>query len=189
MPTNTKEPTTFRAGETVTWEKSLVDYPADTWTLKYTLSGNAGGAIAVKSATGSGNTHTFTYTPTETAGLAKGIYKLFIFAEKTTDNTQKFSVSTTTVQVLPNLFTTSATDQRSDNQIILDAIIAVIKGRATKAHTEIGIAGRNIMLLSPAELYKWQKFYEYEVKKEIDAEKVASGNPAPRILQRFTNPL
>ena len=185
MSIATTEPTQFRAGEYVTWEKSLADYSADDgWTLKYTLSGNAGGTIAAKAATGSGTTHTMVFTVAETAALTKGKFKLFGWVENA-DASQKITISTTTVTVLTNLFTASATDQRSDNQIILDAIIAVIKGRATKQHQEIAIAGRNIMLLSPAELYKWQKVYEYEVQKEIDAERIANGGKAVRNLVQF----
>jgi hypothetical protein len=186
MPTNTKEPTQFNAGETIAWEKSLADYSAnDGWTLKYTISGSSGGSIS-KTASGSGTTHTTTLTASDTAALSKGTFRLFGYVQHT-DGT-KIGIYNASVKVLTNLFTAATTDQRTDNQIILDAIIAVIKGRATKAHAEIAIAGRNIMLLSPAELYKWQKVYEYEVKKEIDAERIANGGSGTRNLIQFVNP-
>lgn len=179
----TKEPSTFRAGETVTWEKSLGDYSSnDGWSLKYTLSGNAGGSIS-KTATADGTTYTVEFTAADTAALTKGIFKLFGWVE---NGSTKIPISATTVQVLQNLFTASTTDQRTDNQIILDAIVAVIKGRATKQHTEIAIAGRNIMLLSLTELYRAKKLFEYEVQKEINAEKIANGQTAPRNLIQFT---
>lgn len=184
MQTPTIEPTIIRAGQYYTWQKTLADYSAPDWTLKYTISGSAGGSLAAKSATGSGTTHTFVLTAAETAALSKGIFKLFGWVE---NGSTKIPISTTTLQVLANLFTAVTADQRTDNQIILDAIIAVIKGRATKAHVEIAIAGRNIMLLSPAELYKWQKFYEYEVQKELDAEQVANGGTRPRNLIQFVS--
>ena len=39
--TPTKEPLEIRAGDTVTWKKSVDDYRAsDGWTLKYSLRGN-----------------------------------------------------------------------------------------------------------------------------------------------------
>ena len=179
---NTQEPAQFRAGESVTWTKSLSDYSAsDGWTLKYSLSGSAG-SIASKAATGSGNTFTMTYTTAETAALGKGTYKLFGWVES---GTTKIVVSTTTVTVLENLFTAATTDQRSDNQIILDAIIAVIKGRATKQHTEIAIAGRNIMLLSLEELHAAQKKYELEVREEKERERIANGGTRRRNLMKF----
>jgi len=186
MSIATKEPTQIRAGEYITWEKSLADYTAASWTLKYSISGTAGGHITITS-TGSGTTHTAVITVAETGALAKGTYKLFGWVQNA-GATQKISVYNGTLKVLANLFTATAADQRTDNQIILDAIIAVIKGRATKQHQEIAIAGRNIMLLSPAELYKWQKVYEYEVEKEINAERIANGQSAPRNLIQFTNP-
>lgn len=185
MPTNTTEPTQIRAGQYITWQKEFADYSTtDGWAVKYTLSGS-GGTVAVKTASSSGSTHTFEFTAAETAALTKGTYKLFVFAES---GTQKIPLTTTTVTVLANLFTAAVSDQRTDNQIILDAIVAVIKGRATKQHAEIAIAGRNIMLLSPSELYRWKKTYEYEVQKEIDAERIANGAQAPRNFIQFVNP-
>ena len=182
---NTTEPTSFHAGSTVTWTKTLASYSAaDGWTLKYTLSGSAGGSLTI-TATGSGTTHSVTITAVQSATLTKGTFKLFGFVEHT-DGT-KIPITNTTVKVLANLFTASTTDQRTDNQIILDAIIANIKGRATKEHAEIAIAGRSLTLMSPAELYKWQKFYEYEVEKELAAEKIANGGTAPRNLIQFTS--
>jgi hypothetical protein len=41
-PVPTTEPASVVAGDTLTWKRTLADYPAGTWTLKYRLINSAG---------------------------------------------------------------------------------------------------------------------------------------------------
>ena len=67
------EPTTIIAGDSVAWTKSLADYPAPTWTLKYRLV-REGKSIEIV-ATASGSDHAIAVLPATSAGWLPGDYK------------------------------------------------------------------------------------------------------------------
>ena len=61
----TTEPETITAGDSLTWKRTLADYPAGTWTLKYRLI-NADGKIDL-TATASGTDHLVSVAPDTSA--------------------------------------------------------------------------------------------------------------------------
>jgi len=72
----TTEPLSFRAGDTVKWKKSLGDYPATSWTLKYFLVIQSDQKIITASA--DGTDHLVTITAAASAGYAVGRYFILI---------------------------------------------------------------------------------------------------------------
>ena len=70
--TPTTEPAAITAGDSFTWQKTLADYPAGTWTLKYRFI-NAAGKIDI-TATASGTDHLVSVTPTTSAAYTAGDY-------------------------------------------------------------------------------------------------------------------
>jgi len=96
--TPTTEPAVLTAGDSYTWQRSLDDYPAGTWTLKYRLI-NAAGKIDI-TATASGADHLVTLTPTTTAAYTAGDYTWTKWVEKTG---YRITLATGTITVKPNI--------------------------------------------------------------------------------------
>ena len=67
----TTEPETITAGDSLTWKRTLADYPAGTWTLKYRLI-NADGKIDI-TATASGTDHLVSVEPATSAVDRKSV--------------------------------------------------------------------------------------------------------------------
>lgn len=57
-------------------------------------------------------------------------------------------------------------DPRSPARIILDAINAVLAGRATQLQQQVRVGDKFIRYLSYDQLIKWREFYAVEVRKE-----------------------
>lgn len=171
IPTN--EPITLRAGDTWQWKRSLTDYPAGTWTLKYRFKNAAGGFEVVASA--DGTDHSVTVAAATSTGYAAGKYAWIAWVEA---GTEKFTVDQGTVEVLPDLRTgaaTAAQDTRSHARKVLDALEALLEGKATRDQMAYTINGRSLERLKPEEVIKWRSFYRAEVLREERAEAIASG--------------
>jgi hypothetical protein len=88
------------------------------------------------------------------------------------------------VQVDDGEFTVEAnravdpSDTRSHAQRTLDAIEAVIEGRATDAVQSYTIGGRQINKMGADDLIRWRNYYRTEVAAEIDAARRRDGKPA-----------
>ncbi len=113
------------------------------------------------------------------AAAAAGIYAYAIKATRIADDAVR-TVASGSIRVLPD---PSAQDVRSHAEKVLDAIEALIEGRATKDVTSYSIAGRSLTRMSPDELVKWRSHYRNEVAKQRNAGKPAGGRRI--ILARF----
>jgi hypothetical protein len=174
IPTN--EPLTLRAGDTWQWKRSLTDYPAGTWTLKYRFKNAAGGFEVVAAA--DGTDHSVTVTAATTTGYAAAKYSWIAWVEA---GAEKYTIDQGTLQVLPDLRTgtaTAAQDTRSHARKVLDALEALIEGKATRDQMAYTINGRSLTRLAPEELLKWRSQYVAEVAAEEQAQAIASGHPA-----------
>ena len=79
--TPSKEPSEFRAGDSVKWQKSIDDYKASAgWSLAYAFRG-PGGVIDV-TASASGDEHLVEITPTTSAAYTAGIYDVIGYVTK-----------------------------------------------------------------------------------------------------------
>lgn len=170
------EPKTFRAGDTVTWTEDGTTFPASKgWTMKYTISGSS--TISV-TGVASGDGYLISLTAAQTAGLVSGTYVLAQFVEIGSGAAiVRQTLSTTSVDVQRNLSTAYAGDARTHLQRVLESIRAVIESRATKADTQITIAGRSIAHIPLGELMKYYTQYEYWVAEEKKRDRIAKGMP------------
>ena len=177
----TTEPTEIRAGDSVKWTRSLSDYPASTWTLSYALRGP--GEIDI-TASADGDDHSVSELPATTAGWTEGIYN---WVAKVTDGTDTYTIDEGTVEILEDLAAvTGAYDGRSHAKKVLDAIEAVIEGRASQDQMSYTIAGRSLARTPIPDLLKLRDRYRAEYAQEGRAEKAAnSKGHAGRILARF----
>ena len=67
----TSEPAELRAGDTWKWTKTLADYPASAWTLKYRFK-NAAGGFEIIAAT-AGSDYAITVAASTTTAYAAGL--------------------------------------------------------------------------------------------------------------------
>jgi hypothetical protein len=78
------------------------------------------------------------------------------------------------------------TDTRTHARKVLDAIEAVIEGRATKDQYEYQIQGRMLRLTPLPDLIKFRQLYKAEMQREIQAANVQAGIASRnKIVVRF----
>jgi hypothetical protein len=186
----TTEPTSLRAGDRAQWTKTLSDYPpADGWDLKYRLL-NESVALDAITATEDGTTYSIDLPTTYTADLAAGIYQLTGWVEKSGD---RKTIYLADVEILANLAAaTSAVDSRSHVKKVLDALEAMIEGRATNAEESIvvpGFGNKQIQYLNPLELRKARNLYRREYEEELRATARKNGRKigGRKTLVRFSS--
>lgn len=169
-------PDKIQAGDSLQFTDSLTNYDAATWTLTYTLI-NENLRVSFSS-TASGSDHYTNVAPATTAKWTKGTYK---YLATVSDGSDRFTVGSGTVRILADILEPS--DQREHCEKVLDAIEAVIEGKATLDQSSYSIAGRSLSRYSPAELLAWRDKYKQEVKSLRQAEKVAAGLGSGRLVK------
>lgn len=177
----TTEPLQLRAGDTWQWTRSLADYPAsDGWSLAYVLI-NATAKISIL-ASASGDDHAVTVAAATTAGYTAGAYDWVARASK---SGQVFTVGSGRIAILPSLAASTA-DLRTHARKVLEAIEAVLEGRASQDVLEYQIAGRSLKRIPVADLLMLRDRYRAEVAREDAANRVALGLPdRRRVFVRF----
>lgn len=171
----TIEPSEIVAGDTIQWKKSLSSYPAGTWTLKYRLINSAGKFDIT--AVADGTDHLITITAAISATYTAGTYTWTAYVEKGTEQSlERYTIGTGTLIVKPNLAAqTTGYDNRSHAKKVLDAIEALLAGKATADVMSYTIGGRSISKMPPQELIKWRDIYKAEYLRELKAEKIKQG--------------
>lgn len=165
----TVEPTQVRAGDTWTWSRSLSDYPAPTWTLAYSLL-NATSKISI-TASASGADHLVSVAAATTAGYTAGTYSA---SARVTSGAEAYTVWTGVIEVSPNLAAKTSYDDRSHARKVLEAIEAVLEGRATTDQQSVTIGDRSIEKMPIADLLKLRDSYKLEVASEEAAARLSS---------------
>jgi hypothetical protein len=187
MSIPTTEPASFVAGDTVTWSKSLSDYPATTWSLKYRFVNSAGKVDITAAADGSD--YLVTLTAATTAAYTAGKYDFTGWVEKGTGPTaERVTVSTGRIEIKPNLAIQNTFDGRSTARKILEtletAYTSAVSSRAFVQEYEI--AGRRMKFNSPGDWIRELNFWRSQVKAEERAERIADGlGGNARIMVRF----
>ena len=178
------EPEYFTSGETVQWTKSLADFPAsEGWTLAYKIRGtNALDIIAVAD----GDDYDVTITKSQSATLTAGNYWWQSFVTKADD---RHVVDWGEFEVRKDLAAEGAGyDGRTHATIVLDALQAMIQGKASRDQMQLMVGDRQISRLRPTELREWRAFYRQEYLREQRADRVRKGlGTDRRILARFGN--
>jgi len=177
----TIEPRTFARGDTVSWTKTLSDYPASTYTLTYEFRGATTKTVT---ASASGDDHAVTITAAQSLTWNEGDYWWAAYA---TTGAERYEVVTGTLTVTKNFAATDAVaDQRSHAKKVLDAIEATIEGRASRDQQAYTIAGRSLALTPIESLLKLKQEYRAEYAKEVADEKQKRGEGSgKRILARL----
>lgn len=178
----TQEPVTFTAGDTVKFSKSLPDYPASAgWSLTYyAIQHNHKFNVT---AVANGDNFDVTISAATTAAYVYGDYYWEAYVSKAAE---RFKVGSGTFTVLRNLAVENNFDARSHARKTLDAIEAVIEGRASTDQEEYTIGNRSLKRTAISDLIVLADKYRAMVKAEENAEAVRLGRGAKnRILVRF----
>jgi len=167
------EPIEFTAGDTVIFNRTLKDYsPADGWALSYTLVGQ-GGVLKDKQGVSNGTGFDFEFTADETAVLRRGEYRLI---GRVSRASVKFTVYNGDVSVCQNLFDADkAVDTRHRLEIRLEAINAVLDGRANTDQQYLAIGGRTLQRMPISELIELRNDARIALKQIRNREGVAAG--------------
>jgi hypothetical protein len=172
LTTLTAVPAIIYAGDTLLLNISQADYPAPDWTVTYSFRCKDGSTIEL-AATDNGAEHLFSIPATTTAAWAPGEYK---GVGRANDGTNYVTFWKGTMEVLADLSTQPDNhDTRSHAQKCLDAIEAVLEGKATRDILNTVIAGQSIGRLSPMQLMEWRSVYQSEVAAEQAKERAANG--------------
>jgi len=170
-------PASVRAGSAYEWTES---FSPDAGTLVYTIFG-AGGVYSL-----SGSGSDFALTSEVSAPWAPGKYDWTL---RRVTGTEKVELAHGVLTILPNPdFHPGGLDGRSHARRVLDAVEAVLEGRAGDDVQEISIRGRSVKSMPIADLLRFRSIYRAEVRAEEDANRASKGLPSRRILKtRFTN--
>jgi hypothetical protein len=176
----TAEPGRVVKGDTAKWLKTLPDYPASAgWVLTYTLA-NAAGRYTIAAAA-SGVDHLVTATATITAGWPAGDYALL---GRVALGSEVYTVFEGRVTLAPDL--AEAADTRSQARRALDAVDAMLEGRAASSVRSYEIQGRRLEHFPMADLLKLRDRLRVDVMHEDNAARVRAGlQPRGRVMVRF----
>jgi hypothetical protein len=176
----TTEPTKLVAGDRWAWKRSNLgsDYPPATYTLKYSLRLEGAGTEIEIIATGSGADFLVEVSAATTAGYTAGRYRFQAYITATADATKRLTLGTGIIDVAANRDTATG-DPRSYARITLDAIEAVLQGRASKDQEEYAISSgsssRSLKRTPMADLLVLRDRFREEVRIEVNAERIAQG--------------
>lgn len=173
------EPARVTAGDTATWTRSLPDFPAtDGWVLSYALVRT--GVLLGITASAQGADHLVSVAAATTAAWQPGRYA---WQASVARGAERHTIGTGYLEVLPDFAAQAGGhDGRSHARRVLEAVEAVIEGRASQAHAEYAIAGRQLKFIPIPELLALRDRYRAEVR----AQDVAAGlRAAPRINVRL----
>jgi hypothetical protein len=182
----TVEPSIIVRGDTIKWIKTLADYPAPTWALKYAFRGV--GSIDVTS-TASGSDHSVTLSAAASAAYLVGSYSWSSYVEQGAER-YTIGIGNVTVKENPIAAGLVGAETRTIARVILDALLTAYKTYAATngAVKRYQIADREMEYKDSASLLKDIQYWRLEVQKEEQAARLAAGlggNPN-RIFTRFT---
>lgn len=103
-----------------------------------------------------------------------------------TDGDDVKTLSRGVIKILPDFGSEDTYDARSPVKKTLDAIIAMIEGRATKEHEEYTIGNRSLKLIPITELLTLRDRYQADYNRELNQERVRNGGKSRTfILGKF----
>jgi hypothetical protein len=184
LPIPNIEPAVITAGDTITWSRSLPDYPASSgWVLHYALRGVA--AVIDITGTASGNDHLISILAATSAAYVAGQYSIQGYV---INGSTRVTIFNDTITITPDLVTAVAGyDGRSHVKKTLDSLEAVIEGRASRDQLELTIDGTRLVKMTPEQILAWRAQYHREYRKELQAARIAQGkNSGRKIVTRFT---
>ena len=179
----TQEPDRLVTGDRFAWQRPdlVSDYPLADYTMTYHFSQDSGGGGThhfTLSSTEADNNYYFEKPSSETTSLVAGDWKWQLYAIRTSDS-QRITIDYGITKFsLGELDTNN--DLRTHAKKVLDAIEAVIEGRATIDQSSFSLSGRSLSRMSIDELMTFRDRYKAEYLKEVKLARIrnkqGSGN-------------
>jgi hypothetical protein len=185
--TLTAVPVSMYAGDTLNLLIAIDNFPAgEGWTLTYGFRKESGSIISFAS-TASGSQYVLTVAATTSAQWIPGKY---VGTARISLGSQSYTVWRGTMEVLPDLAQQADNfETRTSSKKCLDAIIAVMEGKATRDVLQTTIAGQSIGRMAWSELLSARSYFQDLVDGEQAAENAANGLGSGRnVLIRFGRP-
>ncbi len=154
-------PARISAGLTLDLTLTVTAYPPPDWTLTLVLRGK--GIIDLTSVV-NGAAHRISVSPGVTAGWTPGFYN---YELRASDGSDIVRIESGRLEILPDLMAQAeGYDGRGHAQRVLDAIEAVIEGRASKSERRYRINNRELEQTSIEELLMLRSRYREYVRQE-----------------------
>lgn len=191
------EPTEIIIGDTVTWVRRNVQAASENdsgilvyidieasegWALKFTAVGKLG-SFSINAAADDDNADDFKFTipAATTAGYTAGDYKWQLTATKSPD---RYTIAEGWITLKDNIAGRSAAyDNRSHAKKVLDAIEAVLEGRASLDQQSYQIAGRSLSRTPIPDLIKLRALYKDEYEGEQIEAAIEAGLGSKRTMK------
>ncbi|QTP61383.1 hypothetical protein HNO53_20705 [Billgrantia antri] len=158
---------------------ALTAYPPPEWSLTLLLRGPEQRDLT---SSPDGTVHAFAVTAVDTAAWKAGDYW---YSLRATDGTEVHELETGTFTVEPDLASVAeGFDGRSHAEKVLEAIEAVIEGRASKDQDSYRINNRELRRTPISQLLKLRDVYRQEVKR-ARAAKRGRDTLGRQVLARF----
>jgi hypothetical protein len=177
MTTPEQVPAELVAGDSWTWTRTVADTPATTHTAAWYFE-NKDGAFSV-AASASGADFAASVAAATTATRKPGRYRWRLVVTKTSDSTRT-SIESGWTELLPDPAVAGTVDWRSHARRVLDAIEAVIEGRANVDQQSMQLNGRALTRTPIPDLLSLRDKYKREVAAELAAERIAAGGASGR---------
>lgn len=173
-------PSQITAGVTLSIPITLTEYPAGTWSMSLVLRGP--GVIDL-AASADGETHVLSADAGTTAGWAAGVYW---YSLRVTDGANQIhELETGQVEIRADLAAVDGTyDGRGHVERVLDAIEAVIEGRASIDQERYRINNRELQRTPIDQLLKLRSEYRRELQR-LKAARKGRSVLGRQVLTRF----
>jgi hypothetical protein len=145
---HTVEPLKITAGTTVRWTRTLQDYPAPDWVLKYAILPQSGSGHVDVISTASNTSHAIEISSTATAAIAAGPYSLIGYVE---NGDQREKVYVGNLLVEPDPVSATSYDGRCWEEIQIAAIEESLAGSLRAEWSTISVGGKNLTRMTITE--------------------------------------
>lgn len=165
----TTEPQSVTAGDTVSWQITLADYPASAgWALSYALQSSTS-KITIPTVA-AGDDHLVSVAPAASILWAAGTYN---WQGSVSNGTSRYTVRSGRLTILADLAT--STPAKTTARQLLEAVEAALLGTGTLTQRMMEINGKRLERHNPAELLTMRSKLMQEVAAEDQAARVAAG--------------
>lgn len=188
----TNIPSNIVSGHKAQWTKRFADYDPSLWTLSYHLRGTqALDVTAEDNGDGSFLVTLTAVTGDPSAPLTPGVFFVQAYVTEIADATNKRLVDQCRVNIIPDLSSEAVEthDGRTQAEITLTAIDAVLAGKATRDQASYTIGQRTLIRIPIPELLELQKHYAGVVQAEHIKARIKKGlSPFDNIHVQFRRP-
>lgn len=183
MTTPEQVPTELVVGDTWEWSRDLADYSAADYTAKWYFENQDQAVSVTASASGASFAASVPASTTSTYKAGRLHWRLVLTA---ISGGARKSVETGWVDFLPDPAVSGRVDHRSHARRTLEAIEAVLEGRASVDQMAVTLNGRSLSRTPLAELTAFHDRYRRLVRDEEQQEALAAGQASRRrILTRM----